>query len=150
MALSRIKTWIAEILTASDLNAEYDNILNEGAKSLSSPREAALDMAGFELILDADANSSFTADTDDRLDVRLQGKDLFLFDGTTASSVDGLTFGAVATASPSTVTITGQGESTNINVNLVSKGTSGTIQIEGNSAAGYEDETTVIAQQVFS
>ena len=25
---SRVKTWIAEVLTASDLNAEFDNILN--------------------------------------------------------------------------------------------------------------------------
>lgn len=36
MAISRVKTWAAEILTFNDLNAEYDNILNN-ALSLISP-----------------------------------------------------------------------------------------------------------------
>lgn len=31
--LSRVKTWIAEVLTASDLNAELDNIINNGLKA---------------------------------------------------------------------------------------------------------------------
>ncbi len=36
MALSRIKTWTTEVLTASDLNAEFDNIL-DNATSLITP-----------------------------------------------------------------------------------------------------------------
>lgn len=31
--LSRVKTWVTEVLTASDLNAEFDNIINNGLKS---------------------------------------------------------------------------------------------------------------------
>lgn len=31
--LSRIKTWVSEVLTASDLNAEFDNIINNGLKA---------------------------------------------------------------------------------------------------------------------
>ena len=42
MAISRVKTWIAnEVLTASDLNAEFNNILNN-ALSLVSPLTANL------------------------------------------------------------------------------------------------------------
>lgn len=44
MALSRVKTWITgEILYAADLNAEYNNILNN-ALSLISPLTASLDV----------------------------------------------------------------------------------------------------------
>lgn len=55
MALARVKTWISgEVLTASDLNAEYNNILNNPV-SLISPLTAALDCDGFTLTLDAAA-----------------------------------------------------------------------------------------------
>jgi len=79
MALSRVKTWIAaETLTASDLNAEFNNILNN-AISLISPTTAALDLNGKELILDADADTSITSDTDDQIDVKIGGSDDFKF-----------------------------------------------------------------------
>lgn len=43
MAISRVKTWIAgEVLTASDLNAEFNSILNN-ALSLVSPLTGNLD-----------------------------------------------------------------------------------------------------------
>jgi hypothetical protein len=77
VALARVKSWSAgEVLTASDLNAEFNSILNN-ATSLISPLTAALDMNGLELILDADADSSVTADTDDQFDFRLGGSDIF-------------------------------------------------------------------------
>lgn len=75
MALARIKTWISEILTAADLNAEFNNILNN-ATSLISPATAAWDMDGKELILDADADTSITADTDDQIDFKAGGTDI--------------------------------------------------------------------------
>ncbi len=79
MALSRVKTWIAaEILTASDLNAEFNSILTN-ATSLISPLTAALDLNGKELVLDADGDTSFHSDTDDQIDVRIAGADDFKF-----------------------------------------------------------------------
>ena len=55
MALSRIKTWIAgEVLTASDLNAEYNNLLNN-ALTLISPLTGTLDIDGNTITLDAAA-----------------------------------------------------------------------------------------------
>ena len=57
MALARVKTWIAaDVLTASDLNAEFSNIIDNSA-SLISPLTAALDANGLEIILDADADT---------------------------------------------------------------------------------------------
>lgn len=48
MALSRVKNWVAaEVLTASDLNAEFNNILNN-AISLISPLTANLNFNNFQ------------------------------------------------------------------------------------------------------
>ena len=48
MALSRIKNWVAEKLYASDLNAEFNNILNN-ALSLISPLTGNLNAGGFRI-----------------------------------------------------------------------------------------------------
>lgn len=74
MAVSRIKNWIVETLTASDLNAEFNNILNNG-EDLGWPATKAKDLNGKELILDADADTSITVDTDDRMDFKIGGTD---------------------------------------------------------------------------
>ena len=52
MALSRLKVWGQEILTHTDLNAEFNNILNNAA-NLISPLTGTLDLDGQTLILDA-------------------------------------------------------------------------------------------------
>jgi len=62
-------------LTASDLNSEFNNLINN-ARDLISPLTASVDLNGFELILDADADTSITADTDDQLDFRINGTDI--------------------------------------------------------------------------
>ena len=55
MALSRLKTWIAaETLSASDLNSEFNNILNNSL-SLVSPVTGAFDFDGVTITLDAAA-----------------------------------------------------------------------------------------------
>lgn len=84
-----MKTWSAgEVLTASDLNAEFNNILNNPV-DLWSPAAKAMDMDGNEIILDSDADTSITADSDDRIDVRLGGTDAVLLglDSTNSSGV---------------------------------------------------------------
>ena len=49
MSLARVHTWAdAEVLTASDLNAEFNNILNNPV-SLLSPLTANLDFNNFRL-----------------------------------------------------------------------------------------------------
>lgn len=48
MALSRLKNWVAEVLTFSDLNSEFNNILNN-ANTLISPSTANIAMGGYKL-----------------------------------------------------------------------------------------------------
>ena len=136
MSLSRSKTWIAgEVLTAADLNTEFNNILTN-ALTLISPLTGALDADGKEIILDGDGDSSITADSDDIIDMRLQAVDLFKFDGAAASLVNGITFaGAVASSAP---TLTGQGSDTNISVDVVGKGTGGLTVNGGGKIVGEE------------
>jgi len=119
MSISRVKTWAAaEVLNASDLNAEFNNILNNPV-DLFSPAGKAVDMNGFEFILDADADSSITADTDDRMDYRLGGTDIFRMN-TVASAVNGIDFFGSATGN--NVYLLPQGSDTNINLELRGKG----------------------------
>ncbi|MFN3075385.1 MAG: hypothetical protein ABT940_00615 [Alphaproteobacteria bacterium] len=50
MSLSRVKTWtLGDVLSAADLNAEFNNILDNAA-SLISPATANLDLDGYTLI----------------------------------------------------------------------------------------------------
>lgn len=61
MALARIKTWSSgEVLTASDLNSEFNNILNN-ALSLISPITGAIDMDGFSITLDGAGVTTITS-----------------------------------------------------------------------------------------
>lgn len=123
MALSRVKTWSSgEVLTASDLNAEFNNILNN-ARDLITPLTNSLDMNGLELILDADADTSLTADTDDRLDLRMGGVDLFYFNGTATSPVNGLQFIAGATGTRAVIDAGITGADANVGLTLLASGT---------------------------
>ena len=128
MAVSRSKTWISgEVLSASDLNSEFSNILDNG-QSVGFPRTGSSDFDGNELILDADGDTSITADTDDRIDFQLSGTDLFRMLGTVATPVNG--FDWVASAAGSVVQMQAIGSDTNISINLVPKGT-GVVQVAG-------------------
>ena len=119
MALSRIKTWSAgEILTASDLNAELNNILTN-ALTLISPLTGNLDLDGNEFILDSDADSSITADTDDQIDFKLGGTDIFTLN-TVASAVNGIAFTGSATTNA--VDIAAFGTDTDVGIDITAKG----------------------------
>ncbi len=88
MALAALKTWVAEKLFAADLNAEFSHIRNN-ALSLISPLTGALDFDGKELILDGDADTSITADTDDQIDFRIGGADDFQMTANTFTALAG-------------------------------------------------------------
>lgn len=151
MAVTALKTWIAgEVLTASDLNSEFSNIYS-GGESLGWPATTEKDLNGQEFWLDSDKDSSLHVSTDDLLNVKLQGQDLFNFDGTTASSVNGLDFTAAAAGSPATVSIDAQGSSTDIDINLVPKG-AGNAEVGGTRILVLGDEETaqtILSTQVF-
>ncbi len=142
MAITRAKTWSAnEILTASDLNGEFNNIINN-ATSLVTPFTDNADLNGNELILDVGGDTTLAADTNDRIDLRLGGVDLFRFDGTTASSVNGLDFkGSATTVSPS---IEAVGSDTNVDITLTPKAAGSVV------LSGQADASVVLAAQIFS
>lgn len=63
MAISRLHTWSAgEVLLASDLNSEFNNVLNNGA-DLVSPFTKSISMGGFALNFDAANTIALTATT---------------------------------------------------------------------------------------
>jgi len=111
--------------------------LNNG-EDLAWPATQAKDFDAQQLILDADADTHFTADTDDRLDLALSGTDLFRWDGTATTPVNGLDWIASATGSP--VQIKAVGSDSTISINLIPKGGAGEVQINGVNIAASTNE----------
>ncbi len=91
-----------------DLVVPSDSTVTSGKLSGNLVTPGTLDINGQELILDADADTSITADTDDQIDIKIAGADDFQFTANTftaqsGSSVvipeGGLTLGSTAVSS---------------------------------------------------
>ncbi len=130
MAVTQFKTYIYEVLTASDLNSSLLRITDNG-EDLAWPATKAKDLNAQELILDADGDTGIIADTDDRIDFRIQAVDLFRFDGSVASVANGIDFTASATGGA--VVIQPQGTDTIIDLSIIPKGgqASGNLILQG-------------------
>ena len=74
------------------------------------------DMNGQELILDADADTSITADTDDQIDIKIAGADDFRF---TANSMNVLSGSTLTVDSGATITNSGTATGFPTNVGLM-------------------------------
>jgi len=151
MALSRINTWIAEILTYADLNAEFDNVLTNGPGSLSSPRTTNFDLDGFQMIMDAVGTCYVQSSTSNLIDFYGASTLLFKIDMTVATPVNGLSF--VASATTVAPDIVSRGADTNIGIRLQPKGT-GKLTIDGGvnwvAAGGTADAITATYSPVIS
>ena len=122
MAVTPFKTFSAgEILTAADLNSSFSQITSNG-EDLGWPATKAKDLNGNELILDGDADTSITADTDDQVDFKLGGVDVLRLN-TVVSAVNGIDFTAAATGTAPF--FSAFGTDTNVNIDLKPKGTGG-------------------------
>jgi len=73
------------------LFADGTNIVDTGISSVGSN-----DLDGDELILDEDADTSITADTDDQIDIKIAGADDFQFTANTFTAQSGSTIAAQA------------------------------------------------------
>jgi hypothetical protein len=91
-----------------DIGIPSDSTVTSGKLSGNLVTPGTLDVNGQELILDADADTSITADTDDQIDIKIAGADDFQFTANTftaqsGSSVvvpdGGLTLGSTAVSS---------------------------------------------------
>jgi hypothetical protein len=138
MAISAFKTFVAgEVLTAADLNSSFAQVFDNG-EDLAWPATKAKDLNGQELILDVDADTSITADTDDQIDFRIAAQDLVSFvDGVyTLSDLDaGGALGPVLSlyrnsASP------------------VSTDFGGVLRFDGKDNAGNQDTYAALAMQI--
>ena len=122
MATSRVKTWVKELLTFADLNAEFDN-------QLLGP----YDCNGTQLTFDADADTYLQTSTDDRLAWFFKGTDLMHFDATVSSPVNG--FDIADSAAGTSPSLTMRGADSNIGFNVVGLGT-GKLESDGDVVIG--------------
>jgi len=83
-------------------------VYSDGTNIVDAGFSGASDMEGRELILDADGDTSITADTDDQIDIKIAGADDFQFTANTFTAQSGsgivvpeggLTFGSTAITS---------------------------------------------------
>ena len=86
------------------------------------------DLNGEELILDADADTTITADTDDQIDIRIAGADDFQFTPNTFTAQSGSTIAAQALTA---TTLTGSGVLSIDDTTDSTSGTSGSIHTDG-------------------
>lgn len=149
MALSRIKTWGAEVLTFADLNAEFNNILTNGGGSLSSPRTANFDLDGYRCTLDGAGNTWMISSTTNIVDFYGASTLLYRLDMSVASPVNALSFEASATGTDTVVRA--RGSDTNISIDLIPKG-SGSVKINGvaiTTAISLESDQNILANRIF-
>jgi hypothetical protein len=109
-------------------------VYSDGTNLVDAGFGGALDIEGRELVLDADGDTTITADTDDQIDIKIAGADDFQFTANTftaqsGSSIvvpeSGLTFGSTAITS------------TAAELNLLD-GVSGLIQADFTKLAGVD------------
>jgi hypothetical protein len=87
-----------------------------------------LDMNGAELVLDADADTSITADTDDQIDIKIAGADDFQFTANTFTAQSGSTIAAQALTA---TTITASGIIKTDDATDATSTTDGSLQTDG-------------------
>jgi len=90
-----------KLVYATADHATNPNIVDSGIASTGDH-----DLDGNELILDADADTSITADTDDQIDIKIAGADDFQFTANTFTAQSGSTIAAQALTA-TTVTASG-------------------------------------------
>ena len=80
------------------LSKILENSITDGVISAAKLKDfaAAVDLNGVELILDADQDTSITADTDDQIDIKISGADDFRFTANTFTALSGSTIAAQA------------------------------------------------------
>jgi len=89
---------------------------------------AGHDLDGNELILDADADTSITADTDDQIDIKIAGADDFQFTANTFTAQSGSTIAAQALTA---TTVTASGIVKTDDTTAATSTTDGSLQTDG-------------------
>ncbi len=112
-----------KLVYATADHATNPNMVDSGIGST-----AGHDLDGNELILDADADTSITADTDDQIDIKIAGADDFQFTANTFTAQSGSTIAAQALTS---TTITASGIVKTDDTTEATSTTDGSLQTDG-------------------
>ena len=120
------------VLQAGANAGDILHIVSHGTVNLvSNILDTTLDLNGEKLVLDADADTSIHASTDDQIDIEIAGADDFKFTANTFSALDGssVLIGGGSSRTVGGVTAALQVEGTAINdssISMISNGASGT------------------------
>jgi hypothetical protein len=112
-----------KLVYATADHATNPNMVDSGIGST-----AGHDLDGNELILDADADTSITADTDDQIDIRIAGADDFQFTANTFTAQAGSTIAAQALTA---TTVTASGIVKTDDTTEATSTTDGSLQTDG-------------------
>jgi hypothetical protein len=112
-----------KIVYATADHATNPNLVDTGISSTG-----AHDLDGNEFILDADADTSITADTDDQIDIKIAGADDFQFTANTFTAQSGSTIAAQALTA---TTVTASGIVKTDDTTAATSTTDGSLQTDG-------------------
>ena len=121
-------TWAATDKGTKLVYAAADHATNPNMVDSGIGSTAGHDLDGNELILDADADTSITADTDDQIDIRIAGADDFQFTANTFTAQAGSTIAAQALTA---TTVTASGIVKTDDTTEATSTTDGSLQTDG-------------------
>ena len=101
---------------------------SDGTNIVDAGFSGGTDLDGKELILDADADTSITADTDDQIDIKIAGADDFQFTANTFTAQSGSTIAAQALTA---TTVTASGIIKTDDTTAATSTTDGSLQTDG-------------------